>query len=220
MNYLNIKAVKIKLVPLQNEESYFTDTYYKFCKFCEKRLKIDKSNLYLDQHFINKPFYCPFCIRNNFNNKGNRNVLIMSFRGILGHYYNLYQEGKIPFCNILDIEKAHRKAGEKNPTMHYDPETFLWFVDFNKIGCDKNKFKIETVIYSIEEILEKFNLEKFKIDENQLFEKFEKAVLLFFEKRKRPKSKRMLIPTVPSCTKEKINLEKTRFFTPNNLKIY
>ena len=215
MNFL--RRIRLKL---KNEKLY--DDYYQTCEFCKKPIKS------LEEHNISvsledKSLYCTFCIRNRFNNKDSKNVLIISFRGIIGYLYHLKyatKNRKIHLSQLKDMIYCHMSVGLKNPVFNYDPETYLWYIDFNRIGRGRKKLDFDLVHAHLDKILKCFDLSS--EHHEMVFEKFEKSLIQFYEKRQRPKNKKMLIPTMKGI----VNLPKNRssdafrLFLPKNLVLY
>ena len=74
----------------------------------------------------------------------------MSYRGIIGYYYhkhylNRNAHHKLWHSNIELFINKHVEIGLSNPVFCYDPTTFLWFVDFNRVGSTGKKIPYETV---------------------------------------------------------------------------
>jgi hypothetical protein len=202
-----------------------SDNFYRNCCFCEKFVKITPLNFNSCSN-IGGNQYCPFCLRHNFHYKNNHNILIFSFRGIFGYYYyRLYKcnPHKMWVSQIESLIERHALIGLHNPVLVYDPFTYLWFADFNKIGTDKHKApfsEVQDTIRRMFEILDvKTNLSPNA--ETSLLDRFQKATKLFYEQRKRPKERKMLIPTLakilPSDTDE--FYEQTRVFTKSVMNI-
>jgi hypothetical protein len=95
------------------------------------------------------------------------------------------------------IEK-HALIGLNNPALAFDPQTLLWFANFNKIGVDTYKAPFDEVLLIIQKMFDVFEV-KDRISQyasDQLWERFDKATKLFYQQRKRPKDRKMLIPTM------------------------
>lgn len=99
----------------------------------------------------------------------------------------------------------------------YDQETYLWFIDFSRVGTGKKEIPIIEVHRTIVDILTCFNLEHFLGPDApiEMFTKYQDAIDLFYEKRFRPKRRKLLIPTL-TCFEA--SSEKFRDFIPKNLK--
>lgn len=198
-----------------------SNNFYRNCVFCDKFIKINELNFNSCKN-IGRSEYCPFCLRNNFHFKNNHNILVFSFRAIFGYYYHKLYRVKPPRIWLSKIEEIivdHEETGLSNPVLSYDPETFLWFADFNRIGHGR-KADFEEVIEVIGRIFDKLAIdEKFPHVLDAMWDKFDKAIRLFYSQRKRPKDKRMLIPTFVNCVAHEPDefWELTRNFTKSNM---
>lgn len=212
----SFSKVSLNLIetPINGE---FSDKIYRKCSFCEKEVLITDNN----SEILNKlsgpnGFYCSFCLRNNFNTKITKDILILSFRGIIAnlYYQNYLTDRKIWFSELENIILVHKNTGLKNPVFKYDLDSFLWFVDFSKVGNTKKKISIIEVYKTIIEILLCFNFwEYFSGYQVTCYNKFKEAIEKFYENRFRPDDRKMLIPTLNS----KFSLEKLKNFTSNEL---
>jgi hypothetical protein len=118
--------------------------------------------------------------------------------------------------------ERHALLGLDNPALSFDPQTFLWFANFNKIGVDKYKAPFDEVILLMQKMLDVFEVKE-RISQQArdvLWSRLEKATKLFYQQRKRPKDKKMLIPTlaqivIPAESDE--FYERTRTFNQTNL---
>ena len=212
-----MEVLEVKIEVCKETDGDLADSFYQICVFCDKMIKIGKMNAKSCSNLSHK-FYCPFCLRNNFHYRSSKNVLILSFRAIVGHmYYKLYFDANPTEMWISEIHHMidrHIRIGLQNPTFSYDPFTMLWFVDFNKIGV--NRAPYSEVECTLENILGAFNLNNVlgcgNVNDNVLA-KFQSAMKTFYEKRQRPKGRRMLIPTLSGIVNEnKDHFEMTREF--------
>lgn len=125
---------------------------------------------------------------------------------------------------LEDMIETHVKIGLQNPVLTYDPDTFLWFVDFNRIGVAKRKAPFDEVLQVADDMFESFYVTSYTDDEtahDEMWERFSKALTTFYKNRKRPKKKKMLIPTFSGCIhgeQEKF-LDSTRDFTKISLRV-
>lgn len=195
--------VEIEKIDLQvgNELS---DNFYRNCTFCDKLVKITPLNFQSCSRIGNTE-YCPFCLRNNFNHKDNRNILVFSFRAIAGYYYYRLYKARHSTMFVSQIEamlEKHAIIGLMSPVLAYDPYTLLWFANFNKIGKTAHKAPFEEVQHTIKKMYDVFEVAKilYPYAETNMWDKFDKATKLFHEQRKRPKGKKMLIPTFSQVT--------------------
>lgn len=197
-----------------------------YCYFCEKMVKTTSSyNRVCEKLVRSKNFYCPFCVRNKFYTKNRWNILQLSFRGIISYiYYKYYRtkNRKIYLSEIKDMIEAHEKVGLYNPLFRYDPDTFIWFVDFSLVGKDKRKIEVEEVEKTVINILTCFNLNEIIMGmmSDKLLDKYTEAIQLFYSNRQRPDGKRLLVPTLSGCggtAEQNFDYDKCRNFLPKNL---
>jgi hypothetical protein len=219
---MKVQDVKVTKVDA-NTDNELTDTFYRVCVFCNKLVRVSPHNFKSCIKMSGGNFYCPSCLRNNFHHRSSRNVLIMSYRAIIAYYYHKLYPEKMYCYQIKDCLYKHEKIGLESPVMSYDPESFLWFVDFNRIGDDRWKAPFKEVLVTAKDTLHAFALNFWcggNVEE-ETWNKFEKAMTLYYEKRKRPKGRRMLIPTFAGSTiKEKDDFWNTaREFTKRNLNL-
>ena len=205
----------------------FSDNFYINCAFCEKLVKITPVNFHSCSNLGNNS-YCPFCLRNKFNYRDNHNVLILSFRGIIGYYYHrMYRTKptKLWVSQIEDMIEKHVEIGLSNPILSYDPSTFLWFADFNRIGSYKHKVPFDEIQVTLEQIFDTFDVQGniSLYAETNIWKRFDEAFKLFYKQRKRPKDKKKLIPTFAQIITSNLDNEdfheQTRNFTKISLMI-
>ena len=208
------------------ETKQLSEFVSKNCFFCHKLVKSDHESFKTMHNMTGNRFYCPFCIRNNFHHRSNRNILAISYRGIFGfYYYGMYlNQRKLWWSEINSMIENHIKIGTSNPVFIYDPETFMWFIDFNKIGSKKRKLPYHFVKKTAKLILESFHMSeitKYHQIEKRMWQKFEKSLDIYHEKRQRPKNRKFLIPTFSQImAKERQKFfEKTREFLPRNFNV-
>jgi hypothetical protein len=200
------------------------ENFHCVCCFCDKMVKVNSHNFESFQKLNKKKFYCPFCLRNNHHFRSARHILPFSYRAIIGYYYyRLYDINphKLYFSQIEDCIKKHENIGLQNPVFSYDPNTFLWYLDFNRIGNARRKAPFQEVLKTTKMMLDCFDLKKHQslFVEDSMQSKFDKALDLFYQKRKRPKDRKMLIPTLDKLAGLEKNdfFEKTRNFVRSNL---
>jgi len=215
----------VNLVPVEKhpEHGELADKIYYECMFCGKRVGLYPQERNVCEKLSGDDFYCVFCLRNNFYTKNNRNILILSFRAIIGYYYyNFYLNGKkMYFSQIEDYISAHVKVGLKNPIFNYDPDTMYWFIDFSKVGRGNKKIKINDVLKTIVNIGACFNLDANLCNNRSavIYERYKEAIEKFYSSRWRPQGKKILIPTLQGCdtasgnTAPGIKYEDTRNFS-------
>lgn len=219
---MKLQDVEVTKVDADTDNE-LTDTFYRVCVFCNKLVRINPNNFKSCIKMSGGKFYCPFCLRNNFHHRSSRNVLILSYRAIIAYYYHRLYPEKMYCYQITDYIEQHEKIGLDNPVISYDPQTFLWFVDFNRIGEDRWKAPFKEVMATLKSMFDCFDLKQWcgEYACEDTWEKFEKATTLYYEKRKRPKDKKILIPTMSgSIKKEKDEFwEATREFTKRNMNL-
>jgi hypothetical protein len=205
--------------------------YYE-CAFCGKKEALYADSRHLYEKLSGDEFYCCFCLRHGFNTKNNKNVLILSFRSILGYYYNAFYlhpvtpDKRMYLCEIQDYADSHAEVGLKNPVFYYDPTTYLWFIDFSRIGKDKKKVKLEEVFKTISNMLACFNLRHYfyNIKISSFYFKLEESIEKFYHSRYRPDNRPQCVPTLAGCldyitVHKSFTLEETRYFTPEHFDI-
>ena len=177
---------------------------YSICELCEKRVGLYSMERDLCQKLTGDgAFYCSFCLRHKFNTRNSRDLLIMSFRGIIGYYYEyLYRDkGELSFSQVQDYVKLHRKVGLQNPVFYYDDESMLWFVDFARVGRGRKKLRLTDILQTTINILACFNMAQVVPDANlhKMYEKYREAIDKFCSHRYRPEGRWLLVPTMCGC---------------------
>lgn len=178
---------------------------YSICGLCQKRVGLYSIERDLCEKLAGDGlFYCSFCLRNKFNTRNNRDLLIMSFRGIVAYYYEyLYKEkGELTFSQVQDYVTLHRKTGLQNPVFHYDDESMLWFVDFARVGRGRKKLRLTDVFRTTINILACFNMAQLVPGANlsKMYEKYREAIDKFSSNRYRPEGRWLLVPTMFGCS--------------------
>lgn len=220
---MQIQDVELTKINLDSGHE-LSNTFYRVCSFCNKVVRVNPYNFKSCLKIGGNKFFCPFCLRNKHHHRSSRNILIMSYRAIVGYYYlRFYQSNphKMWLSQIESMLHIHEQMGLQSPVMTYDPSTFLWYVDFNQIGSGSRHAPFNEVSQTLDMVLDVFNLThnlSSKADA-EVRAKFSSAVESFHEKRKRPVSRRMLIPTLSGViTREDASFfDQTREFTKNNL---
>ena len=199
------EILEVKLVPVKKnpDDKELADKIYYECMFCGKKVGLYPYQRGLCEKLSGPDFYCSFCLRNNFHTKNKHNILILSFRAVIGYYYTTFYVNarKMYYSEIEDYINCHVKVGLENPVFSYDPETMLWFVDFSKIGKGNKKITINDVLKTIVNILACFNLND-NLGNNKssvFFEKYKESIEKFYASRWRPEGKKALIPTLQGC---------------------
>jgi hypothetical protein len=95
-------------------------------------------------------------------------------------------------------------------------------VDFTKVGQGKHKAPVSEVLATAQAMLYVFDLQKHYSQHAfaSMWEKYKKAIELFYSQRKRPKDRKMLIPTLSHCIAgDWEHFEKTRDFLAFQLEL-
>jgi hypothetical protein len=202
---LKVSQVRLEALPPANSGE-LSELFIRHCAFCCKKCYSTEENRDLLERMSGEDgFFCSFCIREGFHTKNRKDVLILSFRALVGWlYYFRYltqQSGRIWITELEDFIKSHQRVGLTNPAFCYDADTMLWFINFALIGDGKKRQGIEEVYKTIINILACFNLPILLPDltTSLLFDKYRKSVEEFYQKRQRPKNRYMLIPTLSGC---------------------
>ena len=202
-----IHVPNLRIVPKKEPELHgqLAEKTYSICELCEKRVGLYEMERSLcDKLTKDGHFYCTFCLRNHFDTRNNRDILIMSFRGILGYYYEyLYRDkGELSYSQIQDFVRYHKAAGLQNPIFYYDDESMLWFVDFARVGRGKKKMQMTDILKTTLSILSSFNLCQVVPDVNmhKMYDKYKEAIEKFAANRYRPDDRWLLIPTLHGCS--------------------
>ena len=222
-----IKMYDVTVEPTKEDlGDELSNTFFRSCSFCSKMVKVSSSNFRSCINLGGKRFFCPFCIRNNFHFRSSRNVLGLSYRSIIGHYYHkhyLKHVTKKLFLNqIQDCIDNHIRVGLRSPVFSYDADTYMWFLDFNRVGKDSRKAPCAEVLATAKTMLYCFGLSKVYGSWvfNNMWEKYDTAIKLFYEKRQRPKNKRMLVPTLKGVgAGHSENSPDHRSFVPSMLEL-
>jgi len=195
---------KVEFTEIKDDKLHEGLKVYCRCNFCEKMTMVNRHQ----QKFSDKlggvdRFFCNFCIRNDYYHRCNNNVMVLTYRGILGYYYySYYAAPKSPTMHLIDIQdylELHVRIGVQNPIFRYDPETFCWFIDFSKIG--KRKMPVESVLQTIIEQLACFNLYENVREASpmKLYHKYQQAVMEFNQHRARTNGDKVFAPTLFGC---------------------
>lgn len=223
---MDVQQVDLLLIDNGQKGELSEQVYYE-CDFCGKTVEIKSGCGDLHERLSPDGFHCSFCLRNGFHTKHSKNILAMSFRGIIGwYYYDLYLASRamsISVSEIQDCIDSHAKTGLQNPVFFYDDESYLWFIDFGKVGKGRKKVRLDEVLKTVVNILSCFNLYErlTAIRIPAMYQKYEEAVTKFYSQRSRPTDKRLCIPTLYGCgmteTHKKFSWEDTRQFVPASL---
>ena len=201
--FMQQKQINLEQIDENLEGGELAEEIYYNCTFCEKYVGLEPEARKLCEKLSGNKFFCTFCLQNNLHTKSNRSILPVSFRGIIAYYHHMLYLGqkKIYFSEIEDYIKAHKQVGLANPVFRYDDESFMWFIDFNKVGKGKKKISIVEIQKTIVNILACFNLTTNAdgIKLSKLFEKYNDAIGKFYSQRYRPPNKKILSPTLMGC---------------------
>jgi|688.fasta_scaffold17329_4 hypothetical protein len=221
---MNLQEVNVTTIETEADKSVF-DKSYRICAFCDKIVRVCSQNFQSCDKLSGNKFYCPFCIRHSHNFRSSREILPMSFRGIIGFLYYRYYDANPRTLYLGQLEsmiESHHTIGSNNPAFSYDPANFMWYLDFNKIGNHSRKAPFDEIklttklIFDVFDLKHYLNLQK----EEVLYSRFEKAMSLFYEQRIRPTDRRLLIPTLNGIVSSKNNeefFETTRNFTKSSM---
>lgn len=194
---------EVEIKEKEKTGSELSDDVATNCCFCEKNvhLSIEDFNLYVS--LGQDEFHCPFCLRHKHHHRDASNILLMSFKGMIGHYFHHCYHGTkrtMWISEIKELVEAHAETGLLNPVFNYDPDTFMWFVDFNRIGKTYRKIPIENIHETIEAIIGSLKPDKISnFTVKTYVDKFKEAVDIFYKNRQRPTDKRILCPTLSNC---------------------
>ena len=197
---------EVNILPIPSlDNGELSEVIVRQCCFCEKEVVLRGQQKILLERMSGPPnFYCTFCLRNGLHTKNNRNILVLSFRSIIGFFYHeFYCAGfkRLSFSEIEDYIAIHVKTGLVNPVFQYDYDTMLWFLDFSRIGNSKKKINLDDIHKTIINILACFNLANNVpgLSLSYFYQKYHDAIMNFHTKRYRPDGRRLLIPTFSSC---------------------
>lgn len=212
--------VEFESIDLSNPQE-LSDITYRTCTFCDKVVRgnqLDfKSYLKLCENF-----HCPFCLRNKFHLPSSQNILILSYRSIIGYYYHEhYLHGTKSLYQLEQQIEAHVNIGLKSPVFTFDPTNYLWFIDFNHIGKSEHEIPITDILRVIKNMMNSFDIQNSISDKaaNAVLRKYKSAINQFNIARYRPIGKRMLIPSLVGCVSTKDNnfWEMTRNFKKSQM---
>jgi hypothetical protein len=229
---LEIKKVTITDIPVKNGDLAEGTRVTGVCNFCGKHATFSKNLRQANKVIVgDKSLFCNFCLRNEYyREKEARNTLMLSFRGIIGYYYYCFhQVPKISTMYMQEIEAIialHVKVGTQNPLFRYDPESYIWFVDFSKVGNKRQQMPLNYVLETVVDILCTFNLYENAKETSPatLYNKYKEAIVEFHHHRTRPAGQKILLPTLYSCGipyetvgKTVIPISFLRNFVPNHM---
>lgn len=194
-----------------------SDVLYRTCCFCDK-IVMGKPQDFTSSLALSKEFHCAFCLQRSFNLIDPKNVLILSYRSLIGYYYHsLYLSNKISFYELNQRIENHVKIGTDHPLFNYDPSNYLWFINFSQVNDDQ--VPLPEILDICLKILLAFGLtDKISAEtHDSVWKKYSKAIALFHTKRERPKNRRMLIPTLKSKAEKDSFWNMTKNFTKSQL---
>jgi hypothetical protein len=215
--------VTVKLIPVQKNGKELAENIYRRCGMCEKEQMVPAAQKSASERLCgNGKFFCNFCLRNGHYTRNNRHILMFSLRSIIGYYYHqAYLAKRMYLSELEDYIATHQRIGLLNPLFNYDPDTYLWFVDFSRVGNSKRKIKVEEVLKTVVNMFACFNLPQNIIDVkvSKFYSKVEEAIMNFHTKRHRPKNRRIMLPTLVGCIEDRNPaLERYRNFVPKMMK--
>lgn len=226
-----MKTQQVSVSPIDEDlSSGLSEQVVCTCSFCGKSSKYPSvSRKMCEKLSRESDFFCHFCQRAGHYSRGARHTLILSFRGVIGWYYytcykkpiggNYYNSKRVLFMSeIENYIGAHAQAGLMHPLFRYDEESFLWFVDFQKIGRAQRELPVETVKETVLSILASFNIWDHVpgVKLQKLGQKYTEAIDVFYTHRQRPPDRRILSPTLAGCgvtEPKECPFEKTREFS-------
>ncbi len=223
----NFSASEADLRPLDVESNGLPGSPLQICDFCGKLVTSGDFIPVLERLAGPGRFFCGFCVRHRNHTKLGRQVLAFSFRGLVAYlYYETYVAMRLlSFSELEDRIAAHVRVGLDNPVFSYDPETLLWHVDFSRIGDTKKKLPIEYARETMKLALSKLTLPTLlpRVQWSKLEDKYVEAFDAFYQKRARPHSHRLLIPTLKGCVPNdgKTQLwDKHKEFVSQNMRVF
>lgn len=209
----------------------------KQCEFCGKEMVVHfRVGQYLRKLTKGSNFYCQFCVRHDIHTRKQHHVFLFTLRALIGYLHSACYFGKTPrlyMSEIDDMIAEHVAIGHQNPLFLYDPETYCWFVDFNKVGSGDRQLPVSEVIRTVNEMVSAFNpynnIREFK--GSKYVDRFRESIMTFYEQRFRPPGKRLCAPTLSGCASEireggtgvnankKLDLSSYRDFLPADFKL-
>lgn len=220
---IKAQIVELKVVePETNGE--LAEIVHSECAYCGKRMELHAEVAKLHERLNEREFYCDFCLRHKFYTKHSRHVLMLTFRAIIAYYYYAYYRAhfgsrRMYWSEIQEYVQTHMRVGLQNPVFFYDPDTYVWFVDFSRVGKGKGKVRLEDVLKTICNILICFNipLHMNNVRMFEIYDKYREAIDKFYSQRNRPTGKKLLVPTLSGCgvyeNHQNFNIDDTRAFT-------
>ena len=204
-NKITVPVLQILPKELDLPSGELADKIYQTCHLCDRQVGLYTPARHMAERLTGdgELFHCPFCLRNRFNTKAGKDLLILSFKGIIGFYYEvLYRnKGDLSYSQIIDYIQSHREAGLENPVFYYDDQSYNWFIDFSRVGRGKRKVRLGEVLQTVISILSSFNMAQVVPGANlsKMFEKYQDSITKFCSHRYRPEGRRLLIPTLSGC---------------------
>ena len=223
------QGVELKAIaPFASGE--LSDKFHFDCQFCGKHVVLGNDLTDMHRQLQDRDFYCNFCLRHRFYAKHNRHILMLTLRAIPAYYYYVYycksgpgtEPQKMYYAEIQAYIESHAQIGLANPLFSYDPDTFVWFVDFTRVGKGRGKLEVAEIQNTVANLLVCFNLPQHfaNIRMYDVAKRFREAIDLFYSQRSRPEGKRLLVPTLSGCgvyeNHQGFTMESTRVFTSDN----
>lgn len=203
-----LERQKVKIAAFGESDDLSEGTrVYATCNFCDKTTILAKNILGFNKSVVGEgKMYCTNCLRNGmYRPRISRNTLMLTYRGIIGYYYHCFHlAGKSPPMYLHDIQgyiDLQQKFGQNNPLFRYDPETYIWFVDFSRVGTGKRQVPVEHILETIVEQVAALNLYEVIKESSPaaLYNKYKEAIIEFLHHRRRPPNAKLLCPTLYSC---------------------
>lgn len=222
---MNVSHIQLKKLQSPNTGE-LSDLFIRFCEFCCKKCESNSLSYATCSKISGEQIhFCEFCLRNGFHGSKRKNILILSFKAIIAFfYYQNYLNGlhkKMWFHEIKDHITCHKQIGLMNPIFHYDENTALWFIDFNKVGNGNRQVSLEAVLETVDQIISGFRFSETipLVDKQKFHDKYINAICDFNEKRERPNGKIMLCPTFTDCLPSDVRIptEKIKNFSLNQM---
>lgn len=196
---------KIEFEEIDTQNLCENETIHCRCAFCDKRCVVyPKDRWFGEQLTCSETYYCDFCLRHDYYMNHSKNVMVLSFKGILGYYFYSYHvlpktTSQMTVAEVQEFIDGQYRIGMNNPVFNYNKADFTWFIDFNKIGKGKRKIPVDYVLKTIIAQLTYLNLYENVpgVSPKKVYNKYQEAVMTFYKKRE--KDSKVFIPTLWGC---------------------
>lgn len=200
---IHAKQTELLKIDFEEIESDFqVDRSFRQCSFCEKFTVVTNHKKRFSDKLASQ-FFCSNCLRNDYY-KYNANIMVLTFRGIIGYYYYSYHVAPKTTASMYGTEldeyiKKHILVGFSNPLFRYDEESYCWFIDFGKIG--KRKIAIDEILKTIVGQIAVFDLfdNVPNCSPKKFYDKFRNAITEFHNTRTRVGGVKIFAPTLIDC---------------------